>query len=134
MLLASATSPTSSALNNYYVILEVDPQFQQGPFALNRIYIRSASGGQVPLSEIAKIVPTTAPLSINHQGQFPSVTLSFNLSQGVSVGQAVAAIQKGSADLHMPTTVATSFQGNAQAFQNSLKSTPMLIVAALIAV
>jgi hydrophobe/amphiphile efflux-1 (HAE1) family protein len=123
-----------TALNNYYVILEVDPQFQQGPFALNRIYIRSASGGQVPLSEIAKIVPTTAPLSINHQGQFPSVTLSFNLSQGVSVGQALAAIQKVSADLHMPTTVATSFQGNAQAFQNSLKSTPMLILAALIAV
>ena len=121
-------------LNNYYVILEVDPKFQLGPFALNRIYIRSASGGRVPLSQIATVLPSAVQLSISHQGQFPSVTLSFNLAPRVSVGTAVAAIQKATADLHMPATVATSFQGNAQAFQASLKSTPVLILAALIAV
>ncbi len=123
-----------TALNNYYVILEVDPKFQLGPFALNRIYVRAAGGGQVPLSQIAKLTPAAVPLSVSHQGQFPSVTLSFNLPPQVSVGAAVAAIDKAKADLHMPTTVAASFQGNAQAFQASLSSTPMLILAALVAV
>ncbi len=123
-----------TALNNYYVILEVDPKFQLGPFALNRIYVRSASGGEVPLSQIARIVPSGVQLSINHQGQFPSVTLSFNLSPGTSVGAAVTAIQRARAGLRLPSTVSTSFQGNAQAFQASLSSTPVLIVAALVTV
>ncbi len=123
-----------TTLNTYYVILEVDPSFQLGPYALNRIYVRSSAGSMVPLGQIAKVEQATAPLAVNHQSQFPSVTLSFNLAPGAAVGTAVAAIQKATADLHMPATVATSFQGNAQAFQSSLSSTPILIVAALVAV
>jgi hydrophobe/amphiphile efflux-1 (HAE1) family protein len=123
-----------TALNSYYVIMEVDPSFQLGPYALNRIYVRSSNGGTVPLGEFTKVENGTSPLAVNHQSQFPSVTLSFNLAPGVAVGTAVAAIQHATAELHMPGTVSASFQGNAQAFQASLKSTPILIVAALIAV
>ena len=123
-----------TTLNSYYVILEVDPSFQLGPYALNRIYVRSSSGAMVPLGQFTKVENGTAPLAVNHQSQFPSVTLSFNLAPGVAVGTAVAAIQHATAELHMPDTVSASFQGNAQAFQASLKSTPILIVAALIAV
>lgn len=123
-----------TTLNSYYVILEVDPTFQLGPYALNRIYVRSSSGAMVPLGQFTKVENGTSPLAVNHQSQFPSVTLSFNLAPGVAVGTAVAAIQHATAELHIPGTVAASFQGNAQAFQSSLKSTPVLIVAALIAV
>ena len=123
-----------TTLNSYYVILEVDPSFQLGPYALNRIYVRSSAGAMVPLGQFTKVENGTLPLAVNHQSQFPSVTLSFNLAPGVAVGTAVAAIQHTTAELHMPGTVAASFQGNAQAFQSSLKSTPILIVAALIAV
>ncbi len=123
-----------STLNQYYVILEVDPGFQLGPNALSRIYAKSASGAMVPLSQFASVRPSVAPLAINHQGQFPSVTLSFNLAQGSTIGGAVTAIVRAAADLHMPFSIATSFQGSAQAFQNSLGSTPILILAALVAV
>jgi HAE1 family hydrophobic/amphiphilic exporter-1 len=121
-------------LNQYFVILEVEPDFQLGPNALRRIYATSSSGKQVPLSELAKITSTVAPIALNHQGQFPSVTLSFNLPPNVSVGAAVSAIQDAAKELHLPASIATSFQGSAQAFQNSLSSTPILILAALIAV
>jgi multidrug efflux pump subunit AcrB len=114
--------------------MEVDPKFQQGPYALNRIYVQSASGAEVPLGQFVKIVPGVAPLAVNHQSQFPSVTLSFNLSPGASVGSAVGAIQNAAQMLHVPATIAGSFQGNAQAFQSSLSSTPILVVAALVAV
>ena len=123
-----------TTLNTYYVILEVDPSFQLGPYALNRIYIRSSAGTMVPLSQIASIDYGTAPLSVNHQSQSRSVTLSFNLAPGTAVGPAVAAVQKATAELHVPSTVVTSFQGNAQAFQAALASTPILILAALVAV
>ncbi len=123
-----------TTLNEYYVILEVDPGYQLGPNALSRIYAKSTSGGMVPLSQFATVSRSTAPLAINHQGQFPSVTLSFNLAPNSTIGAAVSAIQKTTADLHMPPSIATSFQGNAQAFQSSLGSTPILIVAALVAV
>jgi hydrophobe/amphiphile efflux-1 (HAE1) family protein len=123
-----------TTLNSYYVILEVDPSFQLGPYALNRIYVRSSSGAMVPLGQFTKVENGTSPLAVNHQSQFPSVTLSFNLAPGVAVGTAVAAIQHTTAELRMPGTISASFQGNAQAFQASLKSTPILIVAALIAV
>ncbi|NLS71668.1 acriflavine resistance protein B [Bradyrhizobium brasilense] len=123
-----------TTLNTYYVILEADPSFQLGPYALNRIYVSSSNGSMVPLSQFTSIEYGVAPLSVNHQSQFPSVTLTFNLAPGTAVGTAVAAVQKATADLHMPSTVATSFQGNAQAFQSSLSSTPILIVAAVIAV
>jgi HAE1 family hydrophobic/amphiphilic exporter-1 len=123
-----------TTLNQYYVILEVDPGFQLGPNALSRIYAKSASGGMVPLSQLASITSSIAPLAINHQGQFPSVTLSFNLATNNTIGDAVAAIRKAAANLHLPRSITTSFQGNAQAFQSSLSSTPVLILAALVAV
>ena len=121
-------------LNQYFVMLEVEPDFQLGPNALSRIYATSSSGKEVPLSEFAKITSTVAPIAVNHQGQFPSVTLSFNLPPDVSIGAAVTAIQQAARELHLPASIATSFQGSAQAFQNSLSSTPILILAALIAV
>ncbi len=121
-------------LNQYFVILEVQPEFQLGPNALSRIYATSSSGKEVPLSEFAKITSTVAPIAVNHQGQFPSVTLSFNLPPNVSIGGAVTAIQQATKELQLPRSIATSFQGSAQAFQNSLSSTPILILAALIAV
>ncbi len=121
-------------LNQYFVILEVEPDFQLGPNALGRIYATSSSGKEVPLSEFAKITSTVAPIAVNHQGQFPSVTLSFNLPPNVSIGAAVTAIQQVTRELQLPRSIATSFQGSAQAFQNSLSSTPILILAALIAV
>ena len=121
-------------LNYYYVILEVDPQYQLGPNALQRIYVRSQDNTAVPLSQIAKLESGVMPAVVNHQGQFPSVTLSFNLAPGATIGAAVAAVQKAAADLKMPSSVATAFQGNAQAFQTSLGSTPPLILAALFAV
>jgi HAE1 family hydrophobic/amphiphilic exporter-1 len=123
-----------TTLNQYYAILEADPALQLGPNALQRIYVRSQSGTEVPLSQIASFKPGVAPLAVNHQGQFPSVTLSFNLAPGASIGPAVTAVQQATASLHMPASVATKFQGNAQAFQSSLSSTPPLILAALFAV
>jgi hydrophobe/amphiphile efflux-1 (HAE1) family protein len=123
-----------TTLNQYYVILEVDPGYQLGPNALSRIYAQSSTGAMVPLSQFASISRSIAPLAINHQGQFPSVTLSFNLAPNSTIGAAVSAIRQNVADLHMPPSIATSFQGNAQAFQSSLSSTPILIFAALVAV
>ncbi len=123
-----------TSLNQYYVIMEASPNLQLGPNALNRIYVASQKAGMVPLSQLVTLEPTVAPLSVNHQGQFPSVTLSFNLKPGVPLGTAVDAIHRTMSDLHLPRSVQAKFQGNAQAFQSSLSSTPILIVAALIAV
>jgi hydrophobe/amphiphile efflux-1 (HAE1) family protein len=123
-----------TALNQYYVILEVDPGYQLGPNALSRIYARSTSGGMVPVNQFASVTSSVAPIAINHQGQFPSVTLSFNLAPVSTIGEALSAIRKSVADLHLPPSITTSFQGNAQAFQSSLSSTPILILAALVAV
>jgi hydrophobe/amphiphile efflux-1 (HAE1) family protein len=120
-----------TTLNQYHVVLEVDPKFQYGPEALNGIYVKSSSGQQVPLSTLVDSVVKVAPLVVNHQGQFPSVTISFNLLPGTAIGQAVGAIQKIEKALGKPLSLQTSFQGNAQAFGASLSSTPILIVAAL---
>jgi hydrophobe/amphiphile efflux-1 (HAE1) family protein len=120
-----------TTLQQYHVILEVNPKFQYGPEALNGIYVKSSSGQQVPLSTLVDTVEKTAPLLINHQGQFPSVTISFNLAPGVAIGQAVTAIQNAKKELNPPLSLQTSFQGNAQAFGASLSSTPVLIAAAL---
>ena len=116
------------------MILEVNPHYQLGPNALQRIYVLSQNNTMVPLSQIASLTPAVTPIVVNHQGQFPSVTLSFNLAPGATIGAAVSAVQKATADLHLPASIATSFQGNAQAFQSSLSSTPPLILAALFAV
>jgi hydrophobe/amphiphile efflux-1 (HAE1) family protein len=121
-------------LNQYHVVLEVSPKFQFGPEALSDIYVNSSTGQQVPLRTLVRSVVKVAPLVVNHQGQFPSVTISFNLAPGTAIGQAVAAIQGVEKDLGKPLSLATSFQGNAQAFQASLSSTPILIVAALVVI
>ncbi|AUC99123.1 acriflavine resistance protein B [Bradyrhizobium sp. SK17] len=123
-----------TSLNQYHVVLEVNPRFQYGPDALKDIYINSASGQQVPLSTLVKSVIKPAPILINHQSMFPSVTISFNLKPGVALGDAVAAIQKIEKDTGKPQSLATSFQGNAQAFQSSLKGTPLLIGVALVVI
>jgi multidrug efflux pump subunit AcrB len=121
-------------LSQYYVIEEVDPHFQLGPNALQRIYIASQTSGMVPLSEVVTLTKTTAPLGVNHQGEFPSATISFNLKGNAPLGPAEAAVDKTVADLHLPAAIQTGFQGNAQAFQASLSSEPILILAALVAV
>jgi hydrophobic/amphiphilic exporter-1 (mainly G- bacteria), HAE1 family len=123
-------------LNSYHVVLEVLPALLGQPDTLNKIYIKSpTTGQQVPLSTFAKFdTGHTSYLSINHQGQFPAVTLSFNLAPGVALGDAVAAIQKITASIHMPDAILGTFQGTAQAFQASLKTAPLLILAALLVV
>ncbi len=123
-------------LNTYPIILEIPPGMQSDFSSLDRIYLKSPlTGGTVPLSTLVTIDTTkVGPLSITHQGQFPAVTLSFNLKPGVALGQAVDAINQAAADIHLPGTVVGTFQGNAQAFQTSLSSTPVLIVAALVVV
>jgi hydrophobe/amphiphile efflux-1 (HAE1) family protein len=120
-----------TTLQQYHVILEVDPKFQYSPDALSRIYVKSAAGQQVPISQLVNVSTKVAPLIVNHQGQFPSVTISFNLAPGAAIGEAVSAIQKVAKELAAPLSLQTSFQGNAQAFGASLKSTPILILAAL---
>ena len=118
-------------LNQYHVVLEVDPKFQYGPEALNGIYVKSSTGQQVPLSTLVESVVKVAPLVVNHQGQFPSVTISFNLVPGTAIGQAVSQIQQVEKELGAPLSLQTSFQGNAQAFGASLSSTPIQIIVAL---
>jgi hydrophobe/amphiphile efflux-1 (HAE1) family protein len=120
-----------TTLQQYHVVLEVDPKFQYGPEALNGIYVKSSSGQQVPISTLVDSAVKVAPLVVNHTGQFPSVTISFNLAPGSAIGQAVSDIQTVEKALHPPLSLQTSFQGNAQAFGSSLKSTPVLILAAL---
>jgi hydrophobe/amphiphile efflux-1 (HAE1) family protein len=120
--------------NQYHVILEVLPEFRRDPAALSLIYVKSSTGAQVPLSAFATFERSTAPLSVNHQGQFPAVTLSFNLAPGVALGDAIGKIKETETEVGLPMTVLASFQGNAQAFQASLTTMPYLILAAIIAV
>jgi multidrug efflux pump len=121
-------------LNQYHVILEVMPEFQRNPSKLNDIYVNSTSGGSVPLSTIAHFQTGIAPLTVNHQGQFPSVTISFNLAPGVALGDATQAIEQAQKELGMPLSIQASFQGTAQSFQVSLANEPWLILAAIITV
>jgi multidrug efflux pump len=123
-----------TALNQYHVVMEAAPSFSQGPEALKAIYVSTTTGGQVPLGTFARYAPSTAPLSVNHQSQFPSVTVSFNLGPGVALGEAVQAIASAEQDLGVPASIRGSFQGTAQAYQQSLASQPWLIAAALAAV
>ena len=123
-----------TTLNQYYVIVEVDPAFRRGPDALESVYLQSATGAPVLLSQIAHVRTVTAPLVINHQGQFPSVTVSFNLAPGESIGTAVDAVDQVQAALHMPLSVQGAFQGTAHAFQVALAGQATLIGAALITI
>ncbi|HTZ98016.1 MAG TPA: multidrug efflux RND transporter permease subunit [Terriglobales bacterium] len=121
-------------LNQYHVVLEVDPQFQQNPGAFKDLYVKSNTGAQVPLSAFTHIQTTATSLAVNHQGQFPVVTMSFNLAPGKSLGDATKAIDQAEKEIGMPPSVHTAFQGTAAAFQNSLSTEPWLIVAAIVTV
>jgi len=127
-------STTYTSLNQYHVVLTVDPAFSETPDALKYIYVRSNKGELVPLSAIASFRPRNTPLSVNHQGQFPAVTLSFNLPPGVALGDAVTAIEAAEREIRLPASIHGSFMGTAQAFQASLASQPFLIAAAILAV
>ena len=121
-------------LNQYHVVMEVGPRFQRDPEALQNIYVRSSSGTEVPLSAFARFEPSNTPLAVNHQGQFPSVTLSFNLAPGISLSQATDAIQGAERSIGFPAAINASFQGTAAAFMNSLSTEPILILLALVTV
>ena len=121
-------------LNQYRVILEMDPADARSATALDQIYVRSQTGDQVPLSAFARATSTLAPLAINHQGQFPAVTISFNLAKGAALGDAVDAINAAAVEMGLPPSVRPGFAGTAQAFRESLATEPALIAAALITV
>lgn len=120
--------------SQHYVILQLQPRFQDNPSALSQIFVASSTGAQVPLSAVAHYTYTVVPQTVNHQGVFPAVTLSFNLAPGAALGEAVDAINAMQAKLHVPATVQGAFEGTAQAFQASLSSTPLLVAAAIVVV
>src|SRR5947199_7618566 len=122
------------ALNQYHVVMEVAPQYQQTPEALQNIYLKSSNGTPIPLAAFTHYEPSNTPLAVNHQGQVPSVTISFNLAPGVSLGAATQAIENAERSIGFPPTVAASCQGTAAAFKDSLSSEPVLIFTALITV
>jgi len=123
-----------TASNQYQVIIENDPKFQQGPSDLSQTYIRTPAGRIVPLESIAKIHPTIGPLQINHVQQLPSVTISFNLKPGVALGEAVEAIQEIERESNLPASISTGFQGSAAVFKESLNNQPLLIIAAVLVI
>jgi multidrug efflux pump subunit AcrB len=125
---------TYTQMNQYYVVLEATAENRDDPSSLDGIYVKSASGAEVPLRAIAKATPTMTALAVNHNGQFPAVTISFNLAGASSLGQAVDSINRAELGIHLPPSVHAEFQGTAQAFTSSLKNEPMLVAAALIAV
>ena len=120
--------------NDYEVILEIDKQFQQDPADLSKIYLKSANGQSVPLAAVAKLSPGVGPVTVNHQGQLPSVTIAFNLAPGVSLGTAVQEIAQLERRNNLPVTVNTGFQGNAQVFQDALKGQGLLLAAAVVVI
>ncbi|HKS72698.1 MAG TPA: multidrug efflux RND transporter permease subunit [Terriglobales bacterium] len=121
-------------LNQYHVVMEVAPEFQKSPEALQVIYVRSSGGQMVPLSAFTHYGPSNTALAVSHQGQYPSVTISFNLAPGISLGQATEVIEEAQRSINFPSTIHASFQGTAAAFQDSLSSQPLLILAALVTV
>jgi multidrug efflux pump subunit AcrB len=121
-------------LNQYHVVMEVEPQFWQSPNGLKYIYVGAANATQVPLSAVTKYTASTAPLAVNHQGQIPSVTFSFNLAPGFALGDAVDSIDDVEKQMGIPASVQSSYQGAAQAYQDSLSSEPILVAAAIFSV
>jgi HAE1 family hydrophobic/amphiphilic exporter-1 len=119
--------------NDYQIILESLPQYRDNPNDLDRLYLKASNGASIPLNAIAKLVPSVGPLQVNHQGQQPSVTISFNLAPGHSLGEAVEEVQQIERDFRLPATISTGFQGTAQVFQESLKGQGILILAAIFA-
>jgi multidrug efflux pump len=130
----SQVSTMYTALNQYHVVMEVAPQFWQSPEGLKFVYLKPSTGNEVPLNAITTYGPSTAPLSVNHQSQFPSVTVSFNLAPNIALSDAVAAIENLERQLGTPDTIHGMFSGTAQAFQASLSTEPYLIITALAAV
>jgi multidrug efflux pump len=123
-----------TSLNQYHVVMEVAPEFWQSPDALRGIYVRSTAGTQVPLTALTRFEPSAAPLQVNHQGLFPAVTISFNLAPGVALGDAVTAVEGAARRIGLPASIQGKFAGVAQAFQDSLATQPLLILAALLTV
>jgi len=123
-----------TSTNQYWVIMELEPQYQQDPAALSKLYIRSANGALVPLSAVAKLTQSVGPLTVAHLGQLPSVTISFNLQPGVSLSDAVSRIDKLDRELRLPATLSASFQGTAQAFQSSLQGLWLLLLLAVLVI
>jgi len=121
-------------LNQYHVVMEVAPQYQQTTEGLQNIYLRASNGNPIPLAAFTHFVPSNTPLAVNHQGQVPSVTISFNLPPGVSLGEATQAIQNAQSTIGFPATIQASFQGTAAAFKDSLSGELTLIITALITV
>jgi multidrug efflux pump subunit AcrB len=121
-------------MNQHHVVLEVEPQFRQDPDALRNIYVHSPNGPDVPLSAFTRFETTNTTLAVNHQGQFPAVTISFNLPPGVALGTATAAIERARREIGLPPTIRADFAGTAAAFRDSLANEPLLILAALITV
>ncbi len=121
-------------LNQYHVVMEVDPRYQQSTDAIQQLYLRSTNGTQVPMSTFTHFERKTTALQVNHQGQFPAVTISFNLAEGVALGDAVREIEAAMLRIGLPSTIQASFQGTAQAFQSSLATEPWLILAAVVTV
>jgi hydrophobic/amphiphilic exporter-1 (mainly G- bacteria), HAE1 family len=119
-------------INEYWVIMEVEPQYQRDPAALSQLYIRSSTGNLVQLAAVAKLTRGIGPMIISHVGQLPSVTISFNLAPGVSLGTAVEQVQRLQADLHLPATITASFQGAAQVFQSSVKGLGVLLIMSIL--
>ena len=120
--------------NQYFVIMELDPKFQRDPAQLSKLYVHSSSGKLVPLSEVAALRRTVGPLTVNHTGQLPSVTVSFNIKPGYALGQAVDEINRGISELRLPITIITGFQGSAQAFETSLQSLWVLLIIAVLVI
>ncbi len=120
--------------NQYHVVMEAEPGFRNSPAELNNLYVQSTSGGAVPLSAFTQAESVQVPLTVNHQGQFPAVTVSFNLAPGASLGDGVAAVNRAQQQLRLPPSIRTGFQGTAHAFEASLVNEPFLILAALITV
>ncbi len=123
-----------STLNQYHVVMEMQPDLQRSVDVLRNVYVRSSTGAEIPLSQFVHFEQRNTTLSVNHQGQFPAITLSFNLAPGVALGDAVSAIDAAEREIGMPASVQGSFQGTAQAFQSSLANEPVLILAALVTV
>ena len=123
-----------TGLNQYFVVMEVAPQYQNSPDSLNGIYIKTSTGTTVPLATIAHFSPTRTSLQVNHQGQYPAVTLTFNLAPNVALGNAVTALENAQHEMGMPSAIHATFQGTAQAFQASIANEPYLILAAIVAV
>ncbi|MGH7413180.1 MAG: efflux RND transporter permease subunit [Candidatus Rokuibacteriota bacterium] len=131
---APQVSTIYTPTNQYWVMMELLPEYQRDPAALSLLYIRSGSGKLVPLGTVAKLTRTVGPLTVNHLGQLPAVTLSFNLRPGVSLGHAVEQVQQVERDLRLPATMSTSFQGTVQAFQRSLQGMGLLLLAAILVI